>query len=121
MDSIEPLEALRFRWRGDTTELAIVGLLGETYSELGRWRDALATMRIAADRFPHNPAARHLRADSFCWKIGSGGDAGMCRRRAWRAIMSDLAAWLEAQGFGQYVELFAGHAIDREALVDELR
>ena len=35
--------------------------------------------------------------------------------------MSDLAAWLEAQGFGQYVELFAGHAIDREALVDELR
>jgi hypothetical protein len=63
VDSIEPLEALRFRWRGDTTELAIVGLLGETYSELGRWRDALATMRIAADRFPHNPAARHLRAD----------------------------------------------------------
>jgi hypothetical protein len=62
-DSIERLEALRFRWRGDSTELAIVGLLGETYSELGRWRDALATMRIAADRFPHNPAARHLRAD----------------------------------------------------------
>jgi hypothetical protein len=63
VDSIEPLEALRFRWRGDSTELAIVGLLGQTYSELGRWRDALATMRIAADRFPHNPAARHLRAD----------------------------------------------------------
>ena len=63
VDSIEPLEALRFRWRGDATELAIVRLLGETYSELGRWRDALATMRIAADRFPHNPAARNLRAD----------------------------------------------------------
>jgi class 3 adenylate cyclase/predicted ATPase len=28
-----------------------------------------------------------------------------------------VAAWLEAQGFGQYAELFAGHAIDREALV----
>ncbi|HJS81053.1 MAG TPA: hypothetical protein VJ748_10555, partial [Vitreimonas sp.] len=62
-DAVEPLEALRFRWRGDSTELAIVGLLGETYSELGRWREALATMRIAADRFPHDPAARHLRAD----------------------------------------------------------
>jgi tetratricopeptide (TPR) repeat protein len=63
IDAIEPLEALRFRWRGDTTELAIVGMLGEVYSELGRWREALATMRIAADRFPNNTAARQLRAD----------------------------------------------------------
>jgi hypothetical protein len=63
IDTVEPLEALRFRWRGDSTELAIVGMLGETYSQLGRWREALATMRIAADRFPTDPAARHLRAD----------------------------------------------------------
>jgi len=32
--------------------------------------------------------------------------------------MSDLAAWLQAQGFGQYAELFASNAIDREALVE---
>ena len=32
--------------------------------------------------------------------------------------MSDLAAWLQARGFGQYAELFAGNAIDREALVE---
>ena len=32
--------------------------------------------------------------------------------------MSDVAAWLEAQGFGQYAELFAGNAIDREALLE---
>ncbi|MEZ5972788.1 MAG: hypothetical protein R3C31_13345 [Hyphomonadaceae bacterium] len=63
VNAIEPLEALRFRWRGNSTELMIVGMLGETYSELGRWRDALATMRIAADRFPTDPAARQLRAD----------------------------------------------------------
>lgn len=62
-DAIEPLEALRFRWRGDSTELAVVGMLGDVYSELGRWREALATMRIAADRFPADPAARQLRAD----------------------------------------------------------
>lgn len=61
--AIEPLEALRFRWRGDSTELAIVGTLGDVYSELGRWRDAMATMRIAADRFPADPASRQLRAD----------------------------------------------------------
>lgn len=63
VDTVEPLEALRFRWRGDSTELTVVGMLGETYSELGRWREALATMRIAADRFPTDPAARQLRAD----------------------------------------------------------
>jgi SAM domain (Sterile alpha motif) len=32
--------------------------------------------------------------------------------------MLDLAEWLEAQGFGQYAELFADNAIDREALVE---
>jgi hypothetical protein len=60
---IEALEALRYRWRGDSTEIAIVGLLGQVYSDLGRWREALATMRIAADRFPADPASRHLRAE----------------------------------------------------------
>lgn len=38
-------------------------MLGDTYSELGRWREALSTMRIAADRFPIDPATRQLRAD----------------------------------------------------------
>lgn len=61
--AVEPLEALRYRWRGDTTELTVVGMLGDVYSELGRWREAMATMRLAADRFPTNPASRHLRAD----------------------------------------------------------
>jgi class 3 adenylate cyclase/tetratricopeptide (TPR) repeat protein len=32
--------------------------------------------------------------------------------------MSDLAAWLQGQGFGQYADLFASNAIDREALVE---
>jgi len=63
VDAVEPLEALRFRWRGDSTELGIVSMLGDVYSELGRWREALATMRIAADRFPMDPASRQLRAD----------------------------------------------------------
>jgi tetratricopeptide (TPR) repeat protein len=63
VDAVEPLEALRFRWRGDSAEIAIVSLLGEVYSELGRWRDALATMRVAADRFSTDPASRQLRAD----------------------------------------------------------
>jgi tetratricopeptide (TPR) repeat protein len=61
--AVEALEALRYRWRGDGVELTVVGMLGDVYSELGRWREAMSTMRIAADRFPTNPIARHLRAD----------------------------------------------------------
>ena len=32
--------------------------------------------------------------------------------------MSELAEWLQAEGFGQYAELFADNAIDAEALVE---
>jgi len=63
VDAVELLEALRFRWRGDAIEIQVVAMLGDVYSELGRWREALATMRIAADRFPTDPASRQLRAD----------------------------------------------------------
>src|SRR5262249_15484009 len=63
VDAVEPLEALRFRWRGDSVELTTVWMLGDAYSQLGRWREALATMRVAADRFPNDPAARQLRTD----------------------------------------------------------
>jgi hypothetical protein len=63
VDAIEPLEALRYRWRGDSTELTIVSMLGDEYSELGRWRDAMGVMRVAVNRFPADPAARQVRAD----------------------------------------------------------
>lgn len=63
VDAVELLEALRFRWRGDAIEIQVVAMLGDVYSELGRWREALATMRIASDRFPADPASRQLRAD----------------------------------------------------------
>ena len=61
--AVDPLEALRFRWRGDATEIEVVALLGDAYSELGRWRDALSSMSTVADRYPGNLAARRLRAD----------------------------------------------------------
>ncbi|MFT3727319.1 MAG: hypothetical protein QM759_05820 [Terricaulis sp.] len=63
MDAIEPLEALRFRWRGDAIELQTVSMLGDAYSQQGRWRDALEVMQTASDRFPNDPAARQLRVD----------------------------------------------------------
>ncbi len=62
-DAAERLEALRYRWRGDSLEIDIVGALGAMYAEMSRWREALATMRVAAERFPMDPASRTLRGD----------------------------------------------------------
>lgn len=59
----DQLEALRYRWRGDGLEVRIVGALGSIYAELERWREALATMRVAADRFPNAPESRRLFSD----------------------------------------------------------
>jgi tetratricopeptide (TPR) repeat protein len=54
---------LRFRWRGDSTELAIIQALGHVYEDMGRWREALSVMHAASARFPDLPAARRLRID----------------------------------------------------------
>lgn len=62
-DAADKLEALRYRWRGDALEIDIVSTLGACYAEMQRWREALATMRIAADRFPNEAPSRRLHAD----------------------------------------------------------
>lgn len=62
-EAADRLEALRYRWRGDGLEVDTVSALGALYGEMERWRDALATMRVAADRYPNEPAARRLQSD----------------------------------------------------------
>lgn len=62
-EAADLLEAMRFRWRGDALEIDVIATLGEVYMELGRWREALEVMQVAADRYPGAPAARRLRAD----------------------------------------------------------
>lgn len=59
----DQLEALRYRWRGDGLEVRIVGALGAIYAEMERWRESLAAMRVAADRFPNAPESRRLFTD----------------------------------------------------------
>jgi hypothetical protein len=46
-DAINDLESLTTAWRGDATEQEAQQLLGRLYAEEGRYRDALAAMRIA--------------------------------------------------------------------------
>ncbi len=61
--SVEALDALRWRWRGDDLELDIVRALGQSYIAQGRPREALEAMQAAAARAGARPAARRIAID----------------------------------------------------------
>lgn len=62
-EAIDDLENLRFRWRGDTTELDTVRLLGELYVQSGNFALGLETMATAQSRFPETEAGRRIGED----------------------------------------------------------
>lgn len=63
--AIAELERLRFVWRGDEFEAALLERLGRLYADAGDYRDALVALRQAASHFPGSvraeAAARHMR------------------------------------------------------------
>lgn len=62
-DAVATLEGLRYRWRGDATELEISRMLGEIYLSQGRYREALDALRGAGKHLPDLPEAQKLQAD----------------------------------------------------------
>lgn len=56
-------DGLRYRWRGDATELETIRALGQLYLGQGRYREALETLRSAGSRLPNLPQAQQLTAD----------------------------------------------------------
>jgi hypothetical protein len=56
--AIEELERLRFAWRGDLFEFALLRKLADLYVGEKRHRDALYALREAAINFPDDPVAR---------------------------------------------------------------
>ena len=61
--AIGRLEALRYRWRGDSLELKTLRKLGALYFGQKRWRDGLETLRVAAQNFPNSDMARQAQDD----------------------------------------------------------
>src|SRR6202012_2055766 len=65
-NQITPMQAagvydgLRYRWRGDATELETIRALGQIYLNLGRYREALEALRSAGQRLPGPPPAGGL-------------------------------------------------------------
>ena len=56
-------EAIRYRWRGDATELDATRALGHLYLAQGRYREALEALRSAPRRMTDSPEALQLQAD----------------------------------------------------------
>ncbi|TAJ74635.1 MAG: endoglucanase [Phenylobacterium sp.] len=69
LNQITPVQAagvfdgLRYRWRGDATELETIRALGQLYLAQGRYREALEALRSAGVRLPSLPEAQQLQAD----------------------------------------------------------
>jgi tetratricopeptide (TPR) repeat protein len=56
-------DGLRYRWRGDATELETIRALGQIYLSQGRYREALEALRSAGQRLPDLPQAVQIQAD----------------------------------------------------------
>jgi tetratricopeptide (TPR) repeat protein len=57
------LEQLKWRWRGDATELSVIRTLGDLYLSQGRYREAMDTLKRAGNRMGNLPGATELQAD----------------------------------------------------------
>nr|WP_315052843.1 hypothetical protein [uncultured Brevundimonas sp.] len=57
------LEQLKWRWRGDATELAVIRKLADIYLRQGRYREALDALRSAGKRMSRIPGASDILAD----------------------------------------------------------
>ena len=61
--AVQRMEPLRWRWRGDASELQVIRTLGGVYLSQGRYREALEVLRGAGTRLPDLPQAAELQAD----------------------------------------------------------
>jgi hypothetical protein len=62
-EAIDRLESLRFEWRGDAIEAEMLLALGQLYAQIGDFRHALTTMRIAVRQFPGTPTERKVYSE----------------------------------------------------------
>ena len=62
-DAMATLGSIRFRWRGDGTELEAARALGRLYIAQGRYRDALEALRASQTASAEAPAAAGVQGD----------------------------------------------------------
>jgi tetratricopeptide (TPR) repeat protein len=62
-EAAKELEALRWRWRGDATELDVIRQLGKLYLSQGLYREALTALKGSGGRMQRLPGAADLQMD----------------------------------------------------------
>lgn len=60
-EAIARLDRLRYAWRGDEKELAVLRRLADLQLAEGRWREGLDTLRLAMKLFPRDPGYAALQ------------------------------------------------------------
>ena len=76
----QELEGLRWRWRGDATELAVIRQLGQLYLGQGLYREALTALKGAGPNLNRLEGAGDIRADlgaAFRMLFLEGGADGL--------------------------------------------
>jgi len=79
-EAAKELEGLRWRWRGDATELAVIRQLGKLYLSQGLYREALTALKGAGGRMNRLPGAADLSTDlnnAFRMLFLEGGADGL--------------------------------------------
>jgi tetratricopeptide (TPR) repeat protein len=74
------MESLRWRWRGDATELAVIRELGQLYLSQGLYREALTALKGAGPRLAQLQGAADIQADlnnAFRMLFLEGGADGL--------------------------------------------
>ncbi|MFN3669375.1 MAG: hypothetical protein ACK4VY_08715 [Brevundimonas sp.] len=74
------LEGLRWRWRGDATELAVIRQLGQLYLSQGLYREALTALKGAGPQLNRLEGAAEIQADlgsAFRMLFLEGGADGL--------------------------------------------
>jgi len=74
------LESLRWRWRGDATELAVIRQLGQLYLSQGLYREALTALKGAGPGLQRLSGAADIQADlgaAFRMLFLEGGADGL--------------------------------------------
>lgn len=79
-DAAAALEGLRWRWRGDATELAVIRQLGQLYLSQGLYREALTALKGAGPGLHRLEGAADIQADlgaAFRMLFLEGGADGL--------------------------------------------
>jgi hypothetical protein len=79
-DAANELEGLRWRWRGDATELAVIRQLGQLYLSQGLYREALTALKGAGPGLNRLDGAADIQADlgsAFRMLFLEGGADGL--------------------------------------------